>query len=59
MVPVPTLVAWAHEHLPSTLVTMEIAPGTWIGFDAVARKLGISRTPIREALGRFEAEKPV
>jgi len=57
--PVPTLVAWAHEHLLSMLVSMEIAPGTRIGIDAVARKLGISQTPIREALSRLEAEKLV
>ncbi len=41
------------------LVSMEIAPGTRIGIDAVARKLGISQTPIREALSRLEAEKLV
>ena len=57
--PVPTLVAWAHEHLLSMLVSMEIAPGTRIGIDAVARKLGISQTPIREALSQLEAEKLV
>ena len=57
--PVPTLVEWAHEHLLSMLVSMEIAPGTRIGIDAVARKLGISQTPIREALSRLEAENLV
>ena len=55
----PTLVEWAHEHLLSMLVSMEIAPGARIGIDAVARKLGISQTPIREALSRLEAEKLV
>lgn len=57
--PVPTLVAWAHEHLLSMLVSLEIAPGSRIGIDAVARKLGISQTPIREALSQLEAEKLV
>ena len=57
--PVPTLVTWAHEHLLAMLVSMEIAPGTRIGIDAVARKLGISQTPIREALSRLEAENLV
>jgi DNA-binding GntR family transcriptional regulator len=57
--PVPTLVEWAHEHLLSMLVSGEIAPGTRVGIDAIARKLGISQTPIREALSRLEAEKLV
>ncbi len=55
----PTLVQWAYDHLLSMLVSMEIAPGARIGIDAVARKLGISQTPIREALSRLEAEKLV
>jgi DNA-binding GntR family transcriptional regulator len=54
-----TLVDWAHENLLSMLVSMEIAPGARIGIDAVARTLGISPTPIREALSRLEAEKLV
>jgi DNA-binding GntR family transcriptional regulator len=41
------------------LVSMEIAPGERIGIDAVARRLGISQTPVREALNRLEAEKLV
>jgi DNA-binding GntR family transcriptional regulator len=58
-VPVPTLVEWAHEHLLAMLVSGEIAPGTRVGIDAIARKLGVSQTPIREALSRLEAEKLV
>ncbi|WP_448665076.1 GntR family transcriptional regulator [Sphingomonas sp. CJ20] len=57
--PGPTLVEWAHEHLLSMLVSMEIAPGARIGIDAVARRLGISQTPVREALSRLEAESLV
>lgn len=41
------------------LISMEIAPGERIGIDAVARRLGISQTPVREALSRLEAEKLV
>lgn len=55
----PTLVDWAHEHLLSMLMALEIAPGARIGIDAVARRLGISQTPIREALSRLEAERLV
>ncbi len=54
-----TLVEIAHEHLLSMLLSMQIAPGERIRIDAVARLLGISQTPIREALRRLEAENLV
>ncbi|MGV8853090.1 MAG: GntR family transcriptional regulator [Devosia sp.] len=38
------------------IMSLEIAPGTRISVDAVARHLGVSQTPIREALTRLEAE---
>jgi len=53
------LVDIAHEHLLSMLVSMQITPGERIRIDAVARQLGISQTPIREALRRLEAENLV
>jgi DNA-binding GntR family transcriptional regulator len=53
---VPTLVEKAHEHLVLMLMAMEIAPGARIPIDTVARSLGISQTPVREALSRLEAE---
>jgi DNA-binding GntR family transcriptional regulator len=53
---VPTLVERAHEQLLSMLVSMEIAPDARIPIDTLARQLGISQTPIREALSRLEAE---
>ena len=55
----PTLVEWAYEHLLSMLMTVQIAPGERIAIDTVARQLGISQTPIREALSQLEAEKLV
>ncbi|HWI85231.1 MAG TPA: GntR family transcriptional regulator [Sphingomonas sp.] len=55
----PTLVDWAYEHLLSMLMTVQIAPGERIAIDTVARQLGISQTPIREALSQLEAEKLV
>lgn len=55
----PTLVEWAYEHLLSMLMTVQIAPGERIAIDTVARRLGISQTPIREALSQLEAEKLV
>jgi len=55
----PTLVEFAYEHLLAMLMSLEIAPGERIAIDAVARQLGISQTPIREALSQLEAEKLV
>ncbi len=55
-VTVPTLVEKAHEHLVLMLMSMEIPPGARIPIDTVARSLGISQTPVREALSRLEAE---
>src|SRR5205823_2411002 len=54
-----TLVEWAYEHLLSMLMTVQIAPGERIAIDKVARQLGISQTPVREALSQLEAEKLV
>lgn len=41
------------------LMTVQIEPGERIAIDTVARQLGISQTPIREALSQLEAEKLV
>lgn len=38
------------------LMSLRIAPGARITVDSLARDLGVSQTPIREALGRLEAE---
>nr|WP_236899907.1 GntR family transcriptional regulator [Devosia sp. SL43] len=37
-------------------MSLEIAPGAKISVDAMARQLGVSQTPIREALARLESE---
>ena len=37
----------------------EIAPGTRINIDAVARSLGVSQTPVREVLQRLEGDNLV
>jgi len=54
-----TLVDWAYEHLLSMLMTVQIEPGERIAIDKVARQLGISQTPVREALSQLEAEQLV
>src|SRR5690348_10241166 len=38
------------------LMGLEIAPGARISVDGLVRQLGVSHTPIREALGRLEGE---
>jgi DNA-binding GntR family transcriptional regulator len=53
------LVEWAYEHLLAMLMTVQIEPGERIAIDTVARQLGISQTPIREALSQLEAERLV
>ncbi|AJP74525.1 GntR family transcriptional regulator [Sphingomonas hengshuiensis] len=53
------MVELAYDHLLTMLMTLQIAPGERIAIDAVARRLDISQTPIREALSQLEAEKLV
>jgi len=57
--PGPTMVERAYEYLLAKLMSLEIAPGERIAIDKIARRLGISQTPVREALSQLEAEKLV
>ena len=45
-----------HEKIRHKIVRNEIPPGERITIDALARELGVSHTPIREALQRLEGE---
>lgn len=45
-----------YSAIFARIMSLDIAPGTRISVDAVARQLGVSQTPIREALTRLEAE---
>lgn len=45
-----------YAALRMPIVDGEIAPGTHIKIDAVARDLGVSQTPVREALQRLEGD---
>lgn len=45
-----------YAALREPIVDGEIPPGTRINIDAVARKLGVSQTPVREALQRLEGD---
>jgi DNA-binding GntR family transcriptional regulator len=45
-----------YAALFERIMTLEVAPGERISVDAVARELGVSQTPVREALARLEVE---
>ena len=45
-----------YSAIFSGIMALEIAPNTRISVDALARQLGVSPTPIREALTRLESE---
>jgi DNA-binding GntR family transcriptional regulator len=53
------MVERAYDHLLDMLMSLRIAPGERIAIDTVARQLGISQTPVREAMSQLEAEKLV
>ena len=46
----------AYEALRSKLIRLEIPPGAPIDEDAIAKELGMGRTPVREALRRLVLE---
>ena len=46
----------AYETIRSRIITMELKPGDPLNDRELAEELGISRTPMRDALGRLEQE---
>lgn len=46
----------AYQRLSDALLTGEIPPGARLVMDQIAEQLGISRTPVRDALLRLERE---
>ena len=46
----------AYTHVRRQLLTREIRPGEMLSEGAVAESVGVSRTPVREALLRLQAE---
>jgi DNA-binding GntR family transcriptional regulator len=49
----------AYRALEELIVTLQLAPGTAVTETALSTRLGIGRTPIREALQRLAREKLV
>ncbi|WP_339742851.1 GntR family transcriptional regulator [uncultured Rubinisphaera sp.] len=46
----------AYDHLKSKLISGELAPGSRILYGPVGKELGISATPVREAIGMLVNE---
>jgi DNA-binding GntR family transcriptional regulator len=45
-----------HAELRDRICLLDYAPGTRLAEDALATEFGVSRTPLRRALGRLEVE---
>ena len=52
----PALADDVHDVLVDMLMNHSLGPGARMNIDALGRTLGVSPTPIREALARMEAE---
>jgi DNA-binding GntR family transcriptional regulator len=52
----PSLTSDVYEVVMDMLIDHTLAPGTRLNIDGLARHLGISPTPVREALARIESE---
>jgi DNA-binding GntR family transcriptional regulator len=46
----------AYQHLRKRMLSGQLPPGQRISPDASARELGMSQTPVREAIGLLESE---
>jgi DNA-binding GntR family transcriptional regulator len=49
----------AYESIRDKLLMLEIKPGELLNDDALAKTLGVGRTPVREALKRLELDRLV
>ena len=56
LLPVETLTEKAYRALEEEIVTLRIAPGTVVSEAILSRRLGVGRTPVREALQRLARE---
>jgi DNA-binding GntR family transcriptional regulator len=56
LLPVETLTEKAYRALEEEIVTLRIPPGTVVSEAILSRRLGVGRTPVREALQRLARE---
>jgi DNA-binding GntR family transcriptional regulator len=52
----PSLAEIAYDRLKRFIMTLELSPGEPIVAEKLAHRLGVSRTPVRDALMRLEAD---
>ncbi|WP_083591851.1 GntR family transcriptional regulator [Aurantimonas sp. 22II-16-19i] len=52
----PSVVDGVYDRIYHQLMSLEVAPGSRIPIDTIAREFGVSQTPVREALSRLERE---
>lgn len=45
-----------YETIKQRILTCAYAPGTWLNEDSICKELGVSRTPVRDALSRLEQD---
>ena len=57
--PPKSLAEIAYERIRDRLLTLDIKPGDLLNDDALAKSLGVGRTPVREALKRLELDRLV
>ena len=57
--PAPTLTDQAYTGLEELIVTLQLPPGAVVSEAMLSQRLGIGRTPIREALQRLGRERLV
>jgi DNA-binding GntR family transcriptional regulator len=55
----PTLAAAAYTAIEAEIVTLRLAPGSVVSEQMLSERLGIGRTPIREALQQLARERLV
>lgn len=51
--------SFVHEKLRGQILRDELKPGTYLNIDELARQMGMSPIPIREAVARLAAERLV
>lgn len=50
-----SLSGWVYDSIRSSIVAKRLAPGTVVSEVSIARRLGVSKTPVREALLRLQS----